>query len=530
MPRYLCPNPTQVVSMMMPVKPVKHQRTPSFVAEFPLRTSQADEKTLAVRLEAARHLFNASLGEALRRLGLMRESLRWQEARKMPKGRDRSALFKEAVLGFDFTAASIQKFAERCRDACWIGSHLGSHDTQTTSLRAFRAVEQHAFGKRGRPRFKSRNRLGSIEGKGDAVILLRMQEGVPAVLWDGLALPLVLDPRDTDGWEEQALARRTKYVRILRRRVRGRVLWYAQLVQEGLPPRKPDRPIGQGVVGADLGPSTIAAVSGTDAILEPFCPLVADVDREIRLLQRAMDRSRRATNPDCYNPDGTWKKGSKIKTRSRGYRLLSARKSDLERKLAAERRRGHGELANRLLAQGDVIKIEKLSYKGFQKAFGRSVRRRAPSLFVSILKRKAESAGARVVEFGTRTTRLSQYDHKTGQYVKKPLSQRWHEFGDGSRVQRDLYSAWLARHVEEDRLDASQLEKSWAAAEPLLRWAASGLQESVSGRGFPLPHAKSVGTDRPSKKDRRRCEAVDGVAQARATESVGNGVHRIPAL
>jgi hypothetical protein len=37
-------------------------------------------------------------------------------------------------------------------------------------LRAFRAAEQYAFGKRGRPRFKSLNRLNSIEGKADAVI------------------------------------------------------------------------------------------------------------------------------------------------------------------------------------------------------------------------------------------------------------------------------------------------------------------------------------------------------------------------
>lgn len=491
---------------------VKSRRTPSFVAEFPLRTSNSDEEILSIRLEGARHIFNACLGEALRRLGLMRESRRWQEARKMPKGTERSDLFKEAVLAFEFNSASIQKFAEGCRDACWIERHLGSHDTQTTSLRAFRAVEQHAFGKRGRPRFKGKNRLDSIEGKGDAVILLRVQNGDPVVRWDGLILPLILDPRDKDQWETRALACRTKYVRILRRKVRGRVLWYAQLVQEGVAPRKDNRPMGKGEIGADLGPSTIAAVSERDATLEPFCPSVKNLDLEIRRLQRAMDRSRRATNPDCYNPDGTWKKGAKIKVRSRHYLRLGAKKADLERKLAAERKREHGELSNRLLAQGDVVKIEKLSYKSFQKNFGRSVRRRAPSMFVSILKRKAESAGGRVIEFGTRKTRLSQYDHKTGQYVKKPLSERWHVFGDGTKVQRDLYSAWLARFVENDRLDASQLEKSWAAAEPLLRRAASGLQESVSGRGFPLPHAKSVGTDRPSKRNRRRCEAVDGVA------------------
>ncbi len=60
-----------------------------------------------------------------------------------------------------------------------------------------------------------------------------------------------------------------------------------------------------------------------------------------------------------------------------------------------------------------------------------------------------------VVEIDTRETRLSQFDHKAVEYRKKRLSERWHVFDDGPQVQRDLYSAWLARHVHEKRLDAS---------------------------------------------------------------------------
>jgi hypothetical protein len=68
-------------------------------------------------------------------------------ARAIPKGEPRSverkaraAVFKATLERFGFTSGSIQKFAEGCR-GCWIGDHLGSHDTQTTSLRAFRADE-----------------------------------------------------------------------------------------------------------------------------------------------------------------------------------------------------------------------------------------------------------------------------------------------------------------------------------------------------------------------------------------------------
>lgn len=318
-------------------------------------------------------------------------------------------------------------------------------------------------------------------------------------------MPLKLDPRDRDGWQAHALSCRTTYVRILRRNVRGKMLWYAQLVQEGLPLRKEHLPVGEGVVGLDLGPNTLAAVSDKDATLEPFCPGVADMDREIRRLQRAMDRSCRATNPDAFSADGTYRRGARILVRSRRYRALAAAKADIERRLAAERKRAQGELANRVLAQGDIIKTEKLSYRGFQKRFGRSVKRRAPSLFVSTLKRKAASAGAQVIEFSTRTTRLSQYSHDTGEYVKKPLAQRWHVLADGRRVQRDLYSVWLARFVERDRLDAAQCHAHWAAAEPLLRRAASGFSQSASGAGFARPHVrKDVGVDRPLQGEDRR--------------------------
>src|SRR5260370_40489454 len=42
-------------------------RTPSFVCEVPLRVSRAQERRLLARLEAARQVYNACLGEARRR-------------------------------------------------------------------------------------------------------------------------------------------------------------------------------------------------------------------------------------------------------------------------------------------------------------------------------------------------------------------------------------------------------------------------------------------------------------------------------
>ena len=44
--------------------------TPSFVCEVPLRVTRSQEKTLQTRFEVARQLYNALLGEALRRMHL----------------------------------------------------------------------------------------------------------------------------------------------------------------------------------------------------------------------------------------------------------------------------------------------------------------------------------------------------------------------------------------------------------------------------------------------------------------------------
>lgn len=129
--------------------------------------------------------------------------------------------------------------------------------------------------------------------------------------------------------------------------------------------------------------------------------------------------------------------------------------SSIERHLASGRKRSHGELANRILGQGTEIHLEKLNYRAFQGAFGRSTRVHAPGAFVAALSRKVEAAGGALIEINTFKTALSQLDHTTGEFIKKPLGLRAHHFGDGATksVQRDLYSAFLARCCGSETLD-----------------------------------------------------------------------------
>jgi hypothetical protein len=377
-----------------------------------------------------------------------------------------------------FVQDRIEALATVHKNAAFSGL-LQAHETQRIGVRAFTAVADWVYGRHGKPRFKGRRGLHSVEGKSNAACI-RWREG--HVNWNGLELVAIVDTKDD--WLAEALAARTKYCRILRRTLRGRERWFVQLVQEGRSPVKPKHQAQRrtGTVGLDIGPSTIAIVGEDEAKLVRFCDTIEQPWRAVRRTLRAMDRSRRATNPDNYNEDGTIRRGPKTWRKSNRYRRLARQYAELERRLAGERKRAHGELANEVLALGDKIKTEKLSYRSLQKNFGRSVKVRAPGTFVSMLRRKAESAGGELEDIPTRTTKLSQFCHGCGSFTKKPLSLRTHACACGiGPVQRDLYSAFLARFVREGELDATEASKAWARAEPLLRRAASSANQPASG-------------------------------------------------
>ena len=135
-----------------------------------------------------------------------------------------------------------------------------------------------------------------------------------------------------------------------------------------------------------------------------------------------------------------------------------------------------GGLANAIVGLGNVIQAEQLSYKSFQSSFGRSVKVRAPGAFVQRLRLEAESAAGRFVQLPTRTLRLSQFDHCTATYQRKTLSERWHVLGDGSGVvQRDVYSAFLARCVQPHALAGDAVHSSQVFGDVAGAWAAAHL-------------------------------------------------------
>jgi putative transposase len=219
-----------------------------------------------------------------------------------------------------------------------------------------------------------------------------------------MVIAALLDP--ANAWQSETLKSPTKDCRVIRRQIRGRCRWYVQLVQEDVSPHR--RETKPGVVGLDIGHSNIAAVGRSDAIFEQFCPSVVQPWKELRRIERAMDRSKWANNPACFDDKGGWKKGARMRVRSKRYQALTLKRRERERRLAAERKRSHGELANRILGQGTTVKTEKLSYKAWQRQrYGKSLKVPAPGRFVRMRERNAATGGG-LIAFATRNTCLSQ--------------------------------------------------------------------------------------------------------------------------
>ncbi len=185
------------------------------------------------------------------------------------------------------------------------------------------------------------------------------------------------------------------------------------------------------------------------------------------MLLRKLDRSRRSTNPDHFNSDGTIKRGIRLTwTRSKHYLNTFYQLKEFYRKRSVYVKEQHAKIANRILACGNEVYMETMNFKALakrtketkknkkgkfqsKKRFGKSVGSYAPAMLGEIINQKLKYAGNEIRKVNTRTFKASQYNHATDSYKKKKLHQRWTSI-ENHLVQRDLYSAFLLMNSEEN--------------------------------------------------------------------------------
>lgn len=452
---------------------------PSFVLELLLKVNSKQDSELRARFNAAMRLYNNVLNEAKTRMELVKNSEAYQAARKIPrdKKKERSEAFNKAREAYRFTEYDLQAYANRAaKDSKWIAQKIDAQVQQKLATRAFKAVERVLSGKARDVRFKVESRFRSVEGKTNKQGI-RWKDN--RIVWSGLELPAIID--NDNEIVKHGLSSPVKYCRLIRRELNGKRRWFVQLVLEGTPYQKPQNYVKSGVVGLDLNVSNIAFVADDHAELLPFADKVSNFSKEITKLQRQMQRSQRANNPDNFEPDfkarkgrktvikkGKNKKGKRQWNKSSNYRKVAQKKRELERRKVAYAKSQNRRVVNEILRHGKDIKTENVSVRGWQKRYGKAIGAKSPGFVQSELKRKAENAGGSFTKFSTQKTALSQ-THLDGSRIKKPLSQRVHRDVTGiPEHHRDLFSAFLSRSVNQDMLSLQDALNEYPGLEPVL--------------------------------------------------------------
>lgn len=453
------------------------------VLTLPLLTEPWQEHVMEKRFSIVEHLKNQLIAMELRKLrNLQRTKAYRQLAEKIeatPKEK-RASLYRERRkmlqdAGFSEYAFKSDMQSPDSPMQRHFSAHIAAQIAHKAASDVWRAFDKYLFGNGREVHFHRRGTLESVAcqtaGNG-----MKYEDG--AFTWSGgkskeqkaISIRIPVRPPQNE-YEREMLQKPVKNMRVIRRWMKSRYKYYLQLTLVGPPVRK-DRILGAGRVGIDIGTRSIAISSETSVHLRELAEGVNDNHKKKLLLQRKMDRSKRSTNPENYNPDGTIRrppKGTKMRWYfSKHYKKLAAKVRELERKNAAIRKYEHTCLANEILSLGDEIYVEKMSFSGLQrraketkqdakgrylkkKRFGKSLANKAPATLVQILKTKAAQTGQTVQDVNTAVFRASQFDHTSGQYRKPLLSERWKTLASGDRVQRDLYSAFLLMNSDCDK-------------------------------------------------------------------------------
>ena len=354
-------------------------------------------------------------------------------------------------------------------EKCLYGNGETIHFLKYGELPCIRAKQMN----RGIPMSVKDNKMQFKLGK--TVLELRINDRFQAdeinAVLSYLAEPEITDAKAVDILIKEAYCidtYRPCYATLVPKIIRGKYRVYLHLTIEGKAKPKYDRfgnprhKYGKGMIGADIGTQTVAYTSDTEVGLKNLSERgnsIQKSERLERLYYRAMDRSRRATNPQNYNQDGTVKKGRKIWKYSNHYKKLKAKHSELCRINTVNRQLAINEDANHLRSLGDVFVTEpknasKLMKRAKEttknskgkfnkkKRFGKSIKNRCPSGFQTTIEKKFKSSGGTYIEV-SQNYRASQYDHTADDYIKKKLSDRMYKLIDGTLVQRDWYSSFL---------------------------------------------------------------------------------------
>lgn len=445
----------------------------NFIVEFPLKTEKYQEDILNKRFEIGRKIYNSLVNTTQKRYKEMIKTKKYRKLISSLTGNKKSDkdIWKQindirkqygmSEYSFHEDVKQIQKHFK---------DNIDSFTAQKIATTLWKSYDKLFFGNGKKIYFKCYGELNSLEGKSNKTGIRLVDD---MLIWNKLKIPVMIDYDNY--YEYQAMQCDICYNRIIKKYVRNKYKFYVQVVFKGTPPIKVDTTskikhfIGEGDVGIDIGTSTIAVASESDVKILELADRVQNIENQKQKLLRKMDRSRRFTNSNNYNADGTINKqgNEKLKwNKSSHYIKYQNELKELYRKQADIRKYQHECLANYIISLGNKVYVEKMNFAGLQKRaintekndkgkfkrkkrFGKSLANKAPSMLLTIINRKLAYYGEKLIEIDTINAKASQFNHFDETYTKKTLSQRWNDF-NGIKIQRDMYSAFLIMNIADD--------------------------------------------------------------------------------
>jgi hypothetical protein len=347
---------------------------------------------------------------------------------------------------------------------------------------------------------------------GDLVLPVRLPQGAgqwgqlrhfladPAV-WHKIDLVRVRDRKAPGGWRYhahllvhqrgyQSAATRTRRAQIPTQRRAGVDANVSNLALASFPGGRPEQLVVEQIT-CDGGQHNAAARAA----------------RLARDRQRALDRSRRNTNPDHYEPSVRQHKraqrraerglastqvtnpGGPRHARADGVPLRAYRHDRLSGRYQrtradhaaaaratsqAKQARARDIAARIVAAHGNTITVEDCSISTWARLWGKRIALFSPGMLVAALAAECTATGGRLHRAGTRSTAMSQHC-LCGARVPKTLAQRIHNCPQcGLRADRDVTSATLAACVElADPDDPRTARVDYTLAHALRAWLAS---------------------------------------------------------
>ena len=326
-----------------------------------LKTSKYERHEIDRRFHALAHLHNVCVKHARKCMIRLQHDKRYAELRQLynelvkkekmskeEKSQKKKLAKQLAACRTEqgLSKASLEHYIKVCGKQ--FSKLLSSQQVQAEADRVWCGVERCLFGNGKELHFKKLMDFDTIGGKSNKNGA-RFDLDAMYVNWLGLSLKCYLPKSENSlSYVWESLKGKISYCNIKRLMFSSGWRYYAEIVVSGAAPTRVS--IGTSTMGIDPGVSTIAGVSEDACVLEELAPNAIQYEKKIQKISQRMDRSRRISNPNKYNEDGTINRSNRDPWKySKNYVKMCRLLKSLYRKKHAYIVDSHRKLCNKLI-------------------------------------------------------------------------------------------------------------------------------------------------------------------------------------